>query len=493
MYTSSMSKRDVYETGYSYRTQSTFVIVKPYTGDNTLFCSAWSTTPADMAYRITWDNSTGKAYWSPQFNRTPVDPSRVDRREVVKAACAAHTLLAQRETNHPSRFGLVRKRITANQFRQPETVFARIYPQETEGPLGDNFWGEVLTDGTPASMTWGNVGLKPALDTGVGPRTETEPGFAWFHPDAHSDRFGTPFVYATTERAADPLADDIVETTRWCLGVIGFKNATPAVADWNDDHGVAAVCAQVTAEPSENLLVTLALLGHTDPNHEKRDTQDAAYFRALAAEQFNPETERVDLRAVWSAGSAWLRMPRAWREELAEHDYVWDVTGRYLQVGELETSAEEECAAVSAMVWSLYDRESTLRPQGGMALQGSLQRPLPSAFFDEYGDHLATIVTRDNLGYVVRADHDSQGLFCVTWNPALVAKFPAAFNLPADARLQVYRPGAKKWVPLQGWVEQPGEWLPINEWLASVTEKEPRWWQRLTRGSHKTRRRRRAS
>lgn len=363
----------------------------------------WTVEPQEDALMIHWD---------PDEGRTTVSgmPESGDVTEVFRFSgllaqtgtrAAIMQTLAQRERNHPRKWGLVRAGLPPHQ-----------------GQLGYS------------------THLAGSFDI---PTDEKGHGYGWFSPDADPQEFGTLFTYPHA-LIGETTADETVE---WRIGQVGIANSVLATALWSDNGSCATLMSRVRENDLAANLVMTALTA--DPT-EMRSAARRQLHRGdsiKARRLFAPRRMRIQPRLVGDrVKQAIFAMTPEWSATLNDNKINRSDGALSLDAWELRLGYVKPLNVGYLIRFCPRTGYAT-----GALLNGAQQVAL--THYDPYAAVLQPLLDERNLGNIYRYQVGHDVFLLVSQNIEGAMRVPGAFNMFDDPKVEKYTgaPGAL-WEPV---------------------------------------------
>lgn len=386
-------------------------VTRPYSADGRQYPAVWSLEPSEECLTLTWNETTGQVEvdMSDIFKgaATQYDVNLfASQAEVAEAAISVHQSVAQREHNHPLKFGLVAKMLPSANQGQPAPV-----------P------GYAKKSYSRATVRLDSV-----------PERERLIGLAWFAPTGNQERFGTLFVYA--QESMDTVDDKLVLNVRWTLGQVGRPDTELESVAWNDRAGMTRMCEQVLQGDSDYFMAIAALSEDAEKLRTQRNNQERREAMITAREAFGRTQDRVKPRLIETAiRNAMHEIGTEWNGTLRDHEYYSNTDKMALNSVQAFGYHNNKRPINGAYRVSFYQRPSSYSYQTSKNVE-----PLPVEHFDEYAKLLSEKVNARKLGSILRVEDGKSVSFYVVANVGLVLKHGPAFNIFDHMTVHQYKP-----------------------------------------------------
>lgn len=371
----------------------------------------WSRHADKSAIRVVWDTERRTTVVE-GLAQGPIDAEKISHTVALlncaRVAATFHTILAQRERNHPLKHGFTQHTL----------------PSEN-------------CNATKAFRLPANFRLK---DETI-PSWENTEDVAWFAPDSDPNAFGTLFIYPTHNYLSDQ------PSVVWNVGQVGLGLDVISSAEWHDDEGVAAIFQQVLDNNSDYYL-TLAAISDTTGRIKNAKDLHAKYQQVMNIRSaFSRQKDRIKPLLVADAvGNAFARMSESWKDELRKERFY-----------------TEELDILSLNSWSVFgylNRPSPLNiaytinfvPAGKSKFRYRwFPDPpqsipvLPPEHFDDFVRNLAAELAPRSLGTILRAVDECTVNFYIVKNVELFVEHRNGCDVPAGAAIEQYDTESDAW------------------------------------------------
>lgn len=376
------------------------------------YVNGWLAEETPDALKIVWDEEQGRAIVDTFPLYLPVG-TRLRKYAVhlmvAESSAVGHQAFAQLSANHPSKFGLVRGKVSS------------AHKEVSKVPLNLE-----------------SLSFKGPVDL---PYEDFEDSTAWFAPDADPNQFGTLFVYLTSVPEENEYA--AARDLYWSLGQVGRLGVENNTAKWNDYETIKIMFEQVLRDESETYLTLAALSGEGKTLQTQKQKQEYRASVIAARESFRRARDQVKPRIVRNVlKSVTDNMPNEWKYAL--YDFS---SSAVLDINSLRTPdafpSNEKLAPINAagtLTYIIYPTATeTSRPHTEEELEH---------FFAPLVTVLGQQVHEKNLGSIIRAYDGKRLMFLIVKNVELAAAHILALKIGNNDSVHTYEHVTQTWKPL---------------------------------------------